>query len=207
MKTNITLFISILLLSSSCKNDLEYQWTCGELLVDERDGQTYRTKLICGDCWMIENLRFGECIGEDRTLDDDGLIEHYCAIGCLGRNPCQIGGFYTWYEATNFEKDTLQGICPAYWKLPSTSDFELLTGLKKNGSDCDSQCFLLGEYVDEFLILFQFKPYAIWQKNIGINYDSQVLGTVAGKKRYSVENRIISSNNEWPSISRRRSRT
>lgn len=183
MKANLIIFGTLLLLVTGCQTELEYCWTCGENLIDERDGQTYRTREINGNCWMIENLRVGKCLDENINIQNEGNIEHYCPSPCFGENPCETGGLYTWNEATAYQKKGLQGICPSGWHLPSTEDFKILIEREIHYRGCSTdECFLVGGYVDELLDLFQFSPYAIWENSVGINYNMQELGIVPGRK-------------------------
>jgi uncharacterized protein (TIGR02145 family) len=104
--------------------------TCGVSPIIDRDGYSYNTILIGGQCWMAENLKTktkpdGTCInggtppscgtassadnGKGRSCYDN--IENNCAI---------YGALYTWDTAMNgstIEGD--QGICPDGWHVPS----------------------------------------------------------------------------------------
>lgn len=164
MKTYITLLIAILLLSSACKNKLKYQWSCGEDLLDERDGQTYETKLINGDCWMVENLRIGDCSDDPKQeTENDEIIEHYCIDDCFPDTPCQNGGLYTFDEATFWENNVNQGICPEGWRLPSLEDYESIANIVR--SDESGKKYLEKEEVEEFNEIFPFEPKGLRVKN------------------------------------------
>ncbi len=73
-------------------------------LVDERDGQTYRTTKIGDQIWMAENLNFPV---EGSYCYDNNLV-----------NCVTYGRLYTWYAA--------QDVCPSGWHLPSKEEFETL---------------------------------------------------------------------------------
>lgn len=196
MKAYITLFIAILLLSGSCKKKLEYQWTCGEDLLDERNGQTYKTKLINGDCWMIENLRIGKCWDDPKNeTENDQEIEYYCIDNCFTNTPCQDGGLYTWYEASYWENNISQGICPLGWRIPSLEDYESLSNIVR--SDAIGKKHLVNEEVEEFNKKFPFEPKGLRVNLNGewiFNY-SRALGNTLHGKRIAFWTNSSSGNN------------
>jgi uncharacterized protein (TIGR02145 family) len=78
--------------------------SCGESLVDARDGQRYPTLRVGDQCWTGRNAA---SVG--RT--------------CYGNDPegCRTyGGLYTWDQARQ--------ACPAGWHLPSREEWETLAG-------------------------------------------------------------------------------
>lgn len=143
MKTNI-IIINIILLFVACETELEYClscgedvawdlencWECGEVWTDLRDGQTYQTKeyVVEGNqkqCWMIENMRYGECI-EPGSKVENGKIQHYCPTNCSSSPHCETEGLYKWDVAMNYQRSGIQGICPEGWHIPSKIEFEQL---------------------------------------------------------------------------------
>lgn len=78
-------------------------------LVDDRDGQTYRTTEIGGKVWMAENLNYSNDLGKGSV--------------CYDLNPAnceKYGRLYGW--------DAIEFVCPDGWRLPSREDFDgLLT--------------------------------------------------------------------------------
>ena len=112
-------------------------------MTDERDGQTYKTVKIGNQTWMAENLNYrylGPTADEDSSsfcfenahvecdtfgrlylwsaaMDSAGIIKGNTANGC---------GYYS--ECTPGE--TVRGVCPKGWHLPSQSEWnELITAV------------------------------------------------------------------------------
>jgi len=76
----------------------------GDLLVDSRDGERYKTVQIGEQMWMAQNLRLS-----------------YGSKTCYDNNPdnCQkYGALYSWEEAIE--------VCPDGWHLPSKDEWEIL---------------------------------------------------------------------------------
>jgi uncharacterized protein (TIGR02145 family) len=91
--------------------------SCGEPLVDARDGRRYPTVAIGDQCWMARNLEHGAVV-------PDGIPRDAAAVerSCYGNDPenCRVyGGLYTWNEA--------KGACPAGWHLPTRAEWEAMT--------------------------------------------------------------------------------
>ncbi|HOW26569.1 MAG TPA: FISUMP domain-containing protein [Bacteroidales bacterium] len=106
-------------------------FTCGEALVDTRDGQSYATVLIGDQCWMAENLNVGEMIGSTTggfQQSDNWIIEKYC----YNNDPAQCevyGGLYEWTEAMFYDTtEGAQGICPLGWLMPTDNQWKILEG-------------------------------------------------------------------------------
>ena len=96
-------------------------FVCGGSLFDYRDGQSYATVDINGQCWMAENLNIGTHTGSGQY--DDGQITK----SCMYNNPSYCdshGGLYQWNEMMNWvTTEGAQGICPDGWHIPT--DFEI----------------------------------------------------------------------------------
>ena len=111
-------------------------------MTDERDGKVYRTVKIGNLTWMAENLNFDA--GQGGSGEDE-----YEWSWCFNDEPknCAVGGrLYTWAAAIDSVKlandpdnlrdcgygkvcslpDTVYGICPPGWHLPSKAEFEYL---------------------------------------------------------------------------------
>ena len=109
-------------------------------LLDDRDGQTYRTVKIGGQVWMAENLNY-RYLGPTATLDSSS----FC-YGDDSANCTKYGRLYTWAAAIDSVKlandvmnpldcgygktcdfsGTVQGICPSGWHLPSRDEWDTL---------------------------------------------------------------------------------
>ncbi len=139
-RKNLILILGIAFLIISRTTPVMAQWECGDALIDERDGQSYSTVEIGGQCWMAENLNYGTYLisnGSGSLAHDDGVVEKYC----WNNNPNNCdnstthpGGFYEFYEAVQFyggqPSQPVQGACPEGWFMPSKADFtELIAHL------------------------------------------------------------------------------
>ena len=103
-------------------------FTCGDPFTDPRDGQSYNTVLIGGQCWMAESLNIGTMINGSENMSNDGIIEKYC----YDNDPanCEIyGGLYKWSEMMEYTfTQGVQGICPTGWHLPTDDEWKILEG-------------------------------------------------------------------------------
>lgn len=128
------LLIGLMLLGIGSNVYAQAAFTCGETLIDSRDGQHYKTIQIGSQCWMQENLN----IGVARTVleqKDNDSIEKTCYKNDL--DMCGIyGGLYSWREAMKYMPAETQGICPDGWHLPSNDEWRTLNeflGVKMTG--------------------------------------------------------------------------
>jgi uncharacterized protein (TIGR02145 family) len=96
-------------------------FVCGGSLYDYRDGQSYTTVDINGQCWMAENLNIGAF--NEGPQQNDGVITK----SCQQNNPanCDIyGGLYQWSEMMEYTStEGAQGICPDGWHVPTDSEW------------------------------------------------------------------------------------
>ena len=112
---------------------------CGGTVTDNRETPpvTYRTGMISGKCWMLENLRYGTSVSATVSPQTDNcLAEKYCLPsdpGCTA-----YGGLYQWDEAVQYEMTAgpeYQGICMPGWHLPTSAEFQsLIDANQGNGS-------------------------------------------------------------------------
>jgi uncharacterized protein (TIGR02145 family) len=101
-------------------------FNCGDLIIDERDGQNYSTVQIGDQCWMAENINIGSMISVDSSMTNNGIIEKYCYNNSYS-NCMNYGGLYDWNEMMQYTtQEGIQGICPAGWHIPSESEYTIL---------------------------------------------------------------------------------
>ncbi|MCX6266484.1 MAG: hypothetical protein NTW16_03900, partial [Bacteroidetes bacterium] len=71
--------------------------SCGNQIVDTRDGKIYNTVLIGNQCWMAQNLNIGTKITGPGFQTNNGTIEKWCHND--NDASCAIyGGLYQWDE-------------------------------------------------------------------------------------------------------------
>ena len=107
-------------------------FSCGQYLIDSRDGQVYNTIQIGDQCWMAENLNVGDMIEGSLEQSDNDVIEKYC----YQDSPAfcdTYGALYQWDEMMGFSTvKSSQGICPDGWHIPSdqeVQDMEVALGM------------------------------------------------------------------------------
>ena len=104
--------------------------------VQDVDGNQYGTVLIGNQCWMKENMRavhFAD--GSSVTLSDTSSYEiPFCYFPNNDSTTfATYGLLYNWAAATNHStalnalNNTVQGICPDGWHLPTNDDWDVLT--------------------------------------------------------------------------------
>jgi uncharacterized protein (TIGR02145 family) len=100
-------------------------YSCGDPLIDYRDGQKYQTVQIGDQCWMAENLNVGIRIDGIENQSNNGVIEKYCYDNTEAN--CDIyGGLYQWDEMMQYvTEEGVQGICPPAggWHLPTDAEW------------------------------------------------------------------------------------
>jgi uncharacterized protein (TIGR02145 family) len=102
-------------------------WSCGDQLVDIRDGKTYETLPIGTQCWMKQNLNIGIRIAGTSTQTNNGTIEKYCYNN--SESNCNVyGGLYQWNEMMQYSTfEGVQGICPTGWHVPTDAEWTVLS--------------------------------------------------------------------------------
>ena len=110
-------------------------------IVDDYDGNTYKTVKIGTQWWMAENLKtthFSD--GTEISLIEsnaswgnlDFSDKAYCYYGDSVSHANTYGALYTWAAAMNGAKSSeltpsyVQGVCPSGWHLPSDDEWIVL---------------------------------------------------------------------------------
>ena len=106
--------------------------SCGQIRVEDADGNFYSTVLIGTQCWMKENLKTTHYAdGEEIPYSSATYIEaaHYFYPGGNANNVETYGLLYNWNAAMHGATYTsttdptgVQGICPDGWHLPSYAE-------------------------------------------------------------------------------------
>ena len=135
-------------LAIPCKTETEDNCEYGTL-IDERDGQVYKTVKIGDQWWMAENLNY-RYIQPTTSLDSSSFCyknsleycEKYGRIYLWSAAMDSTGGYLTngWGCGTGWNcvpllKEPVQGLCPSGWHLPTNFEFEKLVNYAIGGKD------------------------------------------------------------------------
>lgn len=101
-------------------------FTCGNKLTDVRDNKKYNTVLIGSQCWMADNLNFGNYTTYSQSQRDNCVVEKYC-YNDNSANCTTTGGLYQWDELMLYTTTSgKQGLCPPAWHLPTETEWSTL---------------------------------------------------------------------------------
>ncbi|MEI6899229.1 MAG: FISUMP domain-containing protein, partial [Bacteroidota bacterium] len=101
-------------------------FTCGNNLVDIRDGKSYPTVQIGTQCWMSSNLNSGITNSGMTNQRDNCIPEKYC-LNDIPANCNLLGGLYQWDEMMQYDDTPAkQGICPPGWHVPTEAEWNTL---------------------------------------------------------------------------------
>ena len=122
-------------LVAPCKTEMEDYCEYGEL-VDNRDGQTYKTVKIGSQTWMAENLNFkvdsSFCFNnEESYCSKYGRLYSWAAA--VGKSEAECGFGYI----CSLPPGNIRGVCPEGWHLPDSTEWNVLfdvVGVKKIGT-------------------------------------------------------------------------
>ncbi|MBR2271585.1 MAG: fibrobacter succinogenes major paralogous domain-containing protein [Fibrobacter sp.] len=112
-------------LATPCKTEMEDNCEYGELL-DDRDGQIYKTVKIGDQVWMAENLNFkadSSCCYNSVDSNCTKYGRLYMWAAAVGKPESECGYDYT----CSLPSGNIQGVCPSGWHLPSTTEWETLS--------------------------------------------------------------------------------
>lgn len=136
-------------------NSMSQTFTCGDTLIDSRDGQKYATVLIGSDCWFKQNLNYGNYV-ESTTLStihsqqtNNGIPEKYAQLND-STNLGIYGGLYEQSELMNFASSA-QGLCPSGWHVSTDQEWTNLISiaggnmLTSNGGNGGNRLKKIGE--------------------------------------------------------------
>lgn len=100
-----------------------YPFTCGDSLIDFRDGKKYPTVPLGTQCWMASHLNYGDMIQGTTAASDNGIPEKYCYGNTTGG--CDTyGALYSWNEAMNYSTTpAAQGLCPDGWHIATDDEW------------------------------------------------------------------------------------
>ncbi len=101
-------------------------FVCGEVPLEDTDGNMYDTVMIGTQCWMAENLNVGNRIDGVVEMADNGTTEKYCYNNDTD-NCGTDGGLYQWNEMMQYSTtEGVQGICPDGWHIPTDTEWKTL---------------------------------------------------------------------------------
>ena len=109
----------------------EALFSCGDVLTDNRDNETYNTVEIGTQCWFAQNLRAGldsdMSTTNPNTASNDDRIEKHCLYDDVSNCNETNGAWYNWDEAMGYSTaERAQGICPDGWHIPSDGEVKTL---------------------------------------------------------------------------------
>ena len=143
-------------LATPCKTETEDNCEYGTVL-DDRDGQTYKTVKIGDQWWMAENLNYAD------SVKTSSLLKRNWCYNNESDSCSKYGRLYTWaaaidsvalatdadnpqdcgYGKTCKLPEKVQGICPEGWHLPTQSEwytlFKAVDGQSNAGTVLKSQ--------------------------------------------------------------------
>jgi len=175
---------------------------CGGSLFDHRDGQSYATVDINGQCWMAENLNIGTL---SSGAYNDGIIQKLCWY--FNESNCDVyGGLYRWDEVMQWTTtEGAQGACPDGWHVPSDNEIYLMENFLDPAVNNPNQTGWRGSDIGGQL---KEEGYAHWNgPNTGATNSSQMtlLGTgwftgssYGGQKIWTM---LVSSTQQYPNSS------
>ena len=90
----------------------------GEVLVDSRDGESYKTVYIGKQHWMAENLRYRADKSDTLKAGRYGRYYSWATAMDTTATPCNS-------EMCKFARIQRQGVCPNGWHIPSIEEWQI----------------------------------------------------------------------------------
>ena len=90
----------------------------GEVLVDSRDGESYKTVYIGSQHWMAENLRYRADESDTLKAGKKGRYYSWATAMDTTETPCNS-------ELCKFARVQRQGVCPNGWHIPSVEEWKI----------------------------------------------------------------------------------
>lgn len=90
----------------------------GDVLVDSRDGETYKTVYIGNQHWMAENLRYRAVESDTSKAGKKGRYYSWAVAMDTAETPCNS-------ELCKFDRVQRQGVCPNGWHIPSYEEWKI----------------------------------------------------------------------------------
>ncbi|NTW31369.1 MAG: hypothetical protein HGB12_01845 [Bacteroidetes bacterium] len=134
--------------TSSASTIVTVNFTCGNTLTDCRDGKTYTTVSIGDQCWMAQNLNYG-----NQVIINTSITQTTNQKWCYDDNASKCityGGMYQWSYATGQASGSggvscnpcgpttghggVRGLCPSGWHIPSDLEFDQMEYFIENNS-------------------------------------------------------------------------
>ena len=141
--------------SSSSEQSIAFKEPCNiktdeNCFEDSRDGQTYRITKIAGQIWMAENLNYKV---EGSYCYNDS-VEYCKKYGRLYTRAAAMDSAGVWssngkgcgYGDTCVPVNSLRGICPKGWHLPTITEFKILLANVNIGGDDITSTALRSSY-------------------------------------------------------------
>ncbi|MBN1338986.1 MAG: hypothetical protein JXA03_06675, partial [Bacteroidales bacterium] len=122
--------LDIWVVNTGLGGQLPPPFTCGDSIIDLRDGKKYSTLSIGTQCWMGENMNTGTMLNGNEEQENNGIIEKYCYDNDSA-NCGEYGGLYKWDEAMQYvTTEGSKGICPPTggWHIPADEEWKMLEG-------------------------------------------------------------------------------
>jgi len=105
-----------------------YDIPCPGLPEISYEGQVYPTIQIFSQCWLRMNLSVGTIISSTVEMTDNDTIEKYCPENNPTLCDSWQGALYQWDEIMHYNNNSVQGICPPGWHIPTDLEFKIVEG-------------------------------------------------------------------------------